>query len=171
MDSKQFGELALIMKAAYHSQNFLIDKKSVAVWFELLKDMDYEVCKQAVLRHISMSKFPPTIADIRGAASENKHHNDYEAEKAWDMVYKAIGNSNYNSVEEFEKLPPLAQKVVGSPGNLRELAMADEESVLCEKGRFVRKYDIYAQREKEFDEMPPSVRNLIGQTKEKMIEG
>lgn len=171
MNREEFSKLAFVIKSSYSTSNILEDEESVSVWYELLKDMDYETCKKAVLRHICTSKFPPTIADIRGASSENAHANDYVAEEAWNKVYNAIGNSIYNSEEEFNKLPPLIQRAVGSAGNLRELAVADAESVLCEKGRFIRQYNALQKIEKEMDSMPQSVRALIEQTSNKMLEG
>ena len=170
MTSEEFGQLALLLKASYSGQNFLSDKETIRVWFELLKDMDFNTCKNAVMRHISTSKFPPTIADIRCVASENKHINDNEAEEAWVLVYKAIGNSIYNSVEEYNKLPKLVQKTVGGSENLRELAIADEESVLCEKGRFIKQYNAMKKREIELDSMPDSVRQLITANQVRGIE-
>ena len=171
MEVEEFKVLVKTMKAVYTDPKFIPDKDAFDVWYSLLKDLDYQTASAAIGRHICSNKFPPTIADIRSLTSDNKHINDNEAEEAWVLVYKAIGNSIYNSVEEFNRLPYLAQKAVGGATNLRELAIADEESVLCEKGRFIRQYNAIQKREKELDSMPESVKQLILSNQPKGIEG
>lgn len=169
MEKAEFLVLVRTMKSMY--QNMFKDEYSVNVWFEMLKDLPYKVASNALAKHINTSEYPPTVASIRRNAMDMTTPQGMNGEQAWSLVFKAIENSNYNSREEFEKLPPLVQKSVGSPANLRELALMPTETVnSVEKSHFIRTYDAEKKRETEINNMPPSVRNLFEQ-KEMMIEG
>ena len=82
--------------------------------------------------------------------------------EAWNLVYKAICNSVYHSEEEFDRLPPLCQNVLGNAANLREMALMDVNTVKSvEQSHFIRQYDAYAKREAENMKLPPSMRISI----------
>lgn len=171
MEREEFKILVKAMKATYPDPKFIPDKDAFDVWFDFLKDMDYKTLSNALGRHICTSKFPPTIADLREQALKN-NTDAMNGEQAWALVFKAVENSNYNSQEEFDKLPPIVQKSIGSPANLRELALMPTETVnSVEKSHFLRTYDAEVRREREFNQMPESVRNLIANNQPKGIEG
>lgn len=169
MEKAEFLVLVKTMKAMY--PNMFKDEYSVNVWFEMLKDLPYKVASNALAKHINTSEYPPNVASIRRNAMDMTTQQEINGEQAWSLVFKAIENSNYNSREEFEKLPPLVQKSVGSPANLRELALMPTETVnSVEKSLFLRTYEAERKKENEINNLPPSVRNLIEQTQERMIE-
>ena len=91
--------------------------------------------------------------------------------EAWSLVNKAIRNSAYNSVEEFEKLPPLVQKAVGLPSSLREWAMTENLNKEVIMSNFQRAYKIELQREKELQKMPKAVREMIAKVNENSYSG
>ena len=63
-----------------------------------------------------------------------------EAE-AWAQVYKAIQNSGYHSKEEFDKLHPVVQRVVGRPEVLKAWGMLSvEETQTVIASNFQRAY-------------------------------
>lgn len=67
---------------------------------------------------------------------------------AWNLVYKAICNSGYNSEEEFRKLPEECKKVIGSPDMLRMLAMEDIKTVnSVHQSLFQRIYESDSKRQ------------------------
>ena len=82
--------------------------------------------------------------------------------EAWALVAKAVCNSNYNSAEEFEKLPPVVQRLVGAPSQLREWAAMDSEtfnSVVA--SNFQRSYKVRAKNERDFLALPSSVKTFM----------
>ena len=82
--------------------------------------------------------------------------------EAWALVSRALRNGYYGANEEFEKLPPLVQKAVGSPGNLRNWAQTDAKSIEnVIQSNFMRAYKTVVNREKEVERMPADVRALI----------
>lgn len=55
--------------------------------------------------------------------------NELNELEAWSFVRKALRNSGYHANEEFEKLPPIVRKAVGSPDNLYCWSQMDITSV------------------------------------------
>lgn len=142
---------------AVHPAMFLVNE-TVDIWYQMLKDLNYEDASAALGKHLSISPYPPTIADIRRIQVDD----GMNGEQAWALVFKAIENSNYHSQEEFDSLPELIQKAVGSPANLRELALMPTDTVnSVEKSHFLRIYELEKKRKKETDAIPVAIRNRI----------
>ena len=167
----QFRTLVKAMKAVYAQPTFLPDEDAVKVWYAMLKDIEYPALSGAVQRHMMTSSFPPTIADLRKQATRTEETGMSELE-AWSLVRAAISNSAYNSEAEFAKLPPLIQKAVGNPANLREMALMDIDTVnSVEQSHFMRVYRTTVEREQEMKTLSPAMRELIENTDTKMIGG
>ena len=154
------------MKAVYTKPEFLPDESALNVWYQLLKDLDYMTASLALEKHMMTSPFPPTIADIRSAAAEFgsavNGADDLSELSAWSLVRRAIQNSNYNAETEFERLPVVVRRAVGTPDNLREMASMPIETVeSVEQSHFVRVYRPMLQREKEPRKLSPAVRSIL----------
>lgn len=160
---KQFKVLIKAMKAVYPQETFLPDEDAARVWFELLKDMDYKSLSYAVQKHMMTSVYPPTIADLRKQTVDLvPGTQDMSELAAWSLVRQAISNSAYHSEEEFSKLPPMVQKALGNPANLREMALMDMDTVnSVEQSHFLRSYRAVMDREKEKAVLSPRLVNLI----------
>lgn len=164
MDRDRFKVLVKAMKATYPQDTFIPDKDAFDVWYSMLQDLPYEVCSLAIQKYIMTRKFPPTIADIREMATEAMQRDLMLISEleAWAIVKKAISNSGYNSVEEFNKLPEVCQIAVGNPSNLREWAMMNTEQVdTIEQSHFIKSYRSAAMRMSEDARLPDKVKALI----------
>lgn len=161
MTQNEFGVLVKGMKAVYPQDKFIPDDDAFMVWFSLLKDLPYELVNIAIQKHMMQEKFPPTIADIRekAASLEKKNSDDLNESEAWNLVWKAICNSTYNSEEEFAKLPPDIQKAVGSPGNLRSCAIDEEFNMGVESSNFKRNYRNILEEKKRESKLPERLQN------------
>ena len=149
MTRGEFKTLVKGMKAVYAQPTFIPDQDAFNVWFELLKDIPYQQANVAIQKYMLTEKFPPTIADIREKATQIVESVDSSMSEleAWSLVRKAIRNSGYHSVEEFEKLPEACQRAVGSAANLKEWALMDSERVeTVEQSHFIRNYRTTVQR-------------------------
>lgn len=161
MEREEFKILVKAMKAVYANPTFIPDQDAFNVWYELLKDIPYKLAEIAIQKHMLTEKFPPTIADIRTKATEITEMEEINELAAWSMVYKAICNSGYNSVEEYNKLPPIVQKAVGDPANLREWALMDEKMISSVRARFIDSFKIVERRMKEDAKLPNHIKALI----------
>lgn len=65
MTQEEFYKIGNVIKSSYPASKLLEDKGVFLVWYSFLKDFDKKVVENAVIEHISNSKFPPTIAELR----------------------------------------------------------------------------------------------------------
>ena len=73
---------------------------------------------------------------------------EMSAQEAWALVYKAICNSAYNSAHEFDKLPELVKKAVGSADNLRNHAIDSDFNLGVAQSNFIKAYNTILERKK-----------------------
>lgn len=160
MTFKEFGKLADAIKTYFPRDNILPTDTAMELWYDMLKDMDYQLAYIGLRNHVATSKFAPTIADIRNGTviSQPQELNEMEA---WSLVSKAIRDSGYNSTEEFAKLPSLVQKAVGLPSQLRTWALDENYNEEVVSSNFIKCYRNELARQKELQKMPQNVRNLI----------
>lgn len=167
MEKNEFAILTKAMKAVYSDPKFIADKDAFTVWYELLKDIPYDVCQAAIHKYMSTSKFPPTIADIRTIATELTAPDLMTEGEAWALVYKAICNSGYKAREQFEKLPPECQRAVGNPAILREWALLPITEVnTVIQSNFMRSYKVECKRTHEYAQLPQATKDLVGKIAE-----
>ena len=172
MTKVEFSNLVKAMKAVYSDPKFIADKDAFNVWHELLKDIPYMVCQTAIHKYMSNNRFPPTIADIRQLATEMTSPETMNEGEAWSLVYKAICNSAYNAASEFEKLPEECQKAIGNPAILKEWAGLDVDEVnTIIQSNFMRSYKVAVKRKQEFNQLPPSTKDVISKLSSGMSVG
>lgn len=169
MTLKEFSILAKAMKAVFTQPTFLPDEYAIQIWYSLLKDIPYEVATNAVHKYIATSRFPPTIADIRELCAGITEPDQENETEAWDIVYKAICNSSYNSETEFEKFPPAIKKAVGSASQLRAWAMDENFNAGVESSNFKKVYRQIQEQEQKEKQMPKSLRMSIEQTTQQLM--
>ena len=131
-------------------------------WHTLLEDISFDAAERAVSSHAVNNTFPPSIAEIRRYALAGIADNRDTAEEAWALVLKALKNSAYNSVEEFDKLPDICKRCVGSAQVLKSWAISeDEATVSVARAQFLSAYRTLDKRERERSMMPPSIRDAL----------
>ena len=157
-----------VLKAAY--PNFYKDMRRseadgiVALWTEMFKDEPAEVVALAVKAHIANDKkgFPPHIGAIKDAIVKIMQPDQMTEQEAWALVAKALRNGTYGAEEEFQKLPPVVQRLVGSPSQLREWAAMDTDTVQSVvASNFQRSYRARAKNERDYLALPSSVKSYM----------
>lgn len=125
-------EILMVVQAAY--PNYKPHDKTVTVnlWYEMLLDYSYQQVGAAVKAYIRTDKrgFAPSIGDIVDKLQMLFGDEQIDEVQAWGIVWKAICNSGSHADEEFENLPELIKKVVGSPGQLRQWALSLQSTSL-----------------------------------------
>lgn len=167
MNRKEFAVLSDLIKNSdfvprKEGDEILSTPEKMNRWYELLKDLNFDVAVKAVNEYAMTNKFAPTIADIREYAG---HYNGQAqiptAMEAWSMVSKALRNSAYNADQEFAKLPPLVQKAVGSPVNLQSWATDENYNEPVLSSQFMKDYRVEAERAKEILKLPENTQQQI----------
>lgn len=164
-----------VLKAAY--PNYYKDMKKseaegiVALWTEMFKDEPAQLVAMAVKSHIATDTkgFPPHIGAIKDAIVKLHTADELTEQEAWAYVAEATRNSSYHASEEFDKLPPVVQRIVGSPQQLKEWAAMDTatlNSVVA--SNFQRSYKARASHERELMALPSGVKQVMEQLAGKM---
>ena len=166
MTAKEFGFLADAIKTYFPRDNVLPTENAMRLWYSELKDIPYQLAHTALRKYVSTNKFAPTIADIREQVAELNDQNEEELNEtaAWVLVLKAIRRSTYYSDEEFAKLPPVVQRAVSSPRQLREWATledVDGKTLTVIQSNFQRTFRAEQQRERERNKLSPDVLRLM----------
>lgn len=166
MTKDQFKILVKAMKAVYTNPGFIPDNDAFDVWYSMLKDLDYALASRAVQMHMQTEETPPTVAGIRKQSAKLKadETDDLNETAAWSLVLKAIRWSTYYSEEEFAKLPPVVQRAVSSPRQLREWATledVDGKTLTVIQSNFQRTFRAEQQKERERNKLSPDVLKLM----------
>lgn len=141
--------------------------ETVDVWNMMLEEYSYSQISTALKAyvHSDTSGFAPSIGQLINKLHEVQAPQELNEMEAWLLVGRALRNGTYGAVEEFNKLPPLVQKAVGSPDNLRNWAQTDSESIEnVVQSNFMRTYRIVVNRAKEYQKMPKDIQALIENT-------
>lgn len=176
MTAKEFGFLADAIKTYFPRDNVLPTENAMRLWYEELKDIPYQLAHLALQKYVCTNKFAPTIADIREQVAELNNQNEEELNEtaAWSIAWKAICNSGYHAEEEFAKLPPVIQRTVHSPAQLREWALLeniDGKTITVLQSDFQRAFRVEQQRERERSKLSPGVLKLMRTINNPKIEG
>ena len=131
-----------------------------------MRDYSYEQVNAGLNLYMKSDTrgFPPVPGQIIDKIHIVTAPQELNEMEAWSFVSKAIRNSGYNSVEEFAKLPPLVQKAVGLPSQLRTWALDENYNEEVVSSNFIKCYRNELARQRELQKMPQNVRNLIDKT-------
>ena len=139
---------------------------AVNVWTLALEDYEEQEVHMAFKMY--MQSNTSGFAPVPGQIIENIHKltdsQELNEMEAWALVSKAIRNSGYHSVEEFTKLPPLVQKSIGIPEQLRTWALNENFSEDVVSSNFIKCYRAELAKHRELQKMPQNVRTLIEKT-------
>lgn len=118
MTREETKQILMFIDSAYpnfHADNlpFLID-----TWTMILENEQASEIKNALIVYTrtNLSGFAPSPAQLIEIASKAKQ--TITEEEAISLVRKAVANSLYHAQEEYEKLPPIVQKAVGTSTDL-----------------------------------------------------
>lgn len=143
----------------------------INLWATMFQDDNVKVVTEAVRAYIATDTkgFPPVIGQIKEKIAiimQSQTQTMTEME-AWQMVKSAI--NYYNAGETFAELPPILQKIVGSPNVLREWALMNSEVVdSVIQSNFMRSYKAKVAQQKEYTMLPSSTKKLIAGLTQKM---
>lgn len=162
-DARKF---VAVLMVSYPNYKPIDTELAAKTWEDVTEEYTYEQVNAAL--KIYMKSNASGFAPVPGQIIENIHKlidtQELNEMEAWSLVSKAIRNSGYNSVEEFAKLPPLVQKAVGLPDQLRTWALDENFSEDVVSSNFIKCYRAELERHKEIRKMPQNVRRLMEST-------
>lgn len=170
MDREETLEIMAVLRAAYpayyRGQGKEDAKAAVNLWHKMFADDPYPVVSAAVEAHIASDTkgYPPHIGAIRDKITKLTQPEELSEMEAWALVRKALSNSGYHAQQEFDKLPEVLQRVVGSPSMLHQWALMDNSDVeTVVQSNFMRSYKVRAASAKEYLALPAEVKAFMRQ--------
>lgn len=147
MTTNEVLQVLAVIKVAYPNSFNKLTKQDIdaltKLWERQFSEFDAKVVYSAIDTIIAtdVSDFMPSIARIKQVCMNLLNPNQLSEFEAWEYVKKAMGNSIYEAQEEFNKLPTICQKIVGSPSRLHEWAMLPYKDI---------EYIVYNDFKKQF---------------------
>lgn len=138
---------------------------TVNTWTIMLEEYSYEEVSMALKAFVTSdtSGFAPSTGQLIERIKTISTPQSLSETEAWLLVSKALRNGSYGAQEEFEKLPPIIQKCIGSPTQLRNWAQTKNESVEnVIQSNFMRTYRTEVKRAEEIEKMPTEIKKMIG---------
>ena len=173
MTREEVIKLLMMIKAAYPNYNPQDKNVAANIWHEMLKDYDANAVMASFKAYLAddPNGFAPSIGQLIGRLKMvNNEGTDMEALEAWSLVSRAIRNGYYGAEMEFAKLPPLVQKAVGSPVNIRNWATTDMKAIeTVIASQFISSYKAIVAREQELSSIKAHFRIL--EKEREMING
>lgn len=160
--------LLMAIESLYPTWHPIELQLTIKAWHQLFADYDFKTIEAALYAYASTETkgFAPSPGQLK---SQIPMPNDMTALEAWSMVYNRIGSSIYHSKENFESLPEVIQRAVGSPEVLRQWAVSDANSLTVIQANFVKTYNAEKQRQSELIKIPANVRNVLAGTANKLL--
>lgn len=173
MNLVETAKIMAVLETAYprfYANKTAEDRENaVKLWAQVFAEDPYNVVSMAVMALIKTSPYPPQPSDVNAKIQQITQPEQMTEMEAWSLVVKAVNNSAYNSGEEFKKLPPVVQRLVGAPSQLKEWAVMDSEtfnSVVA--SNFQRSYKVRAKNERDYLALPSSVKSFMASLSEGM---
>lgn len=173
MNKQELSKLLLTMMNLYGRQYPDPETAIRAIgpsWHMVMSDIDYRDASAGLMWFARSDKkgFPPSPGQIidcidkaREAANPGNHLDEGQA---WSLVYRALRDSIYHAEEQFERLPPLIRRAIGSPSGLTQMAI-QEGDVSVIRGQFARSYREVIERERREQDMPQPMREMAEQAR------
>ena len=161
--------ILMSIMASYPNWKPMSFEATVNTWYMMLSDYEYTDISAALKAYIltDAKGFAPSIGQlidkITSASSE------LTPIEAWSLVYGRMQNSIYHAEENFNSLPDIIKRVVGSAEVLRQWAMTDSDSVTVIQANFVRAYNAEVAKERETRKLPVDFRKLLQSTSQRLI--
>lgn len=134
------------------------------LWASIFVEDDVRLVAAALKAFIASDEkgFPPVPGQIKAKMRMITNYGELTEAEAWGLVAKATKNSAYHAPEEFEKLPPIVRKLVGSPNQLKEWGIMPSETLhSVVASNFQRAFRTMLERERAYSTLTPDVKELV----------
>ena len=175
MNRKELLGIFAILEANYEPQfakrSNLNKQAMVNLWEEHFLDKDFGLVKAAVNAYISTDTtgFLPNVGQINEQIRALTTGGQITEQEAVAMLIKATRNGLYGAEREYEKLPPILQRLAGSPEQIRAWARMDEDELnTVVASNLMRSYRAIAKKEELQQTLPSSIKTMLEGVSERM---
>lgn len=163
MTAAETARIIQMVIAFYPSSKVRDDDLTIKLWHEMLADLPFDMVDAATKRMVSTLKFPPTIADIRGAVADamSEAKGEISAGDAWARVRKAISRFGYYQPEKArEWLGERIWHAVDMIGGWTYINTT-EDGIATLSAQFERRYNAAVEQRKHAVQIPQSTRDAM----------
>lgn len=150
--------LALLHVISEAYPTFELTDGRIKVYQDMLSDLDAPALKAAVRQHIAVSKWPPTVAELREGCADLTRPALPAWSDAWGEVLEAIRRVGYLGQPSFSH-PLIAQAVQGL-GGWKLLCQMEISETATQRAQFRDMFNAYANRAEREAALLPAVRAL-----------
>lgn len=156
MNKREFSVLAATMEEYYGKNQITKSDTSMDIWFNLVGDIPFEDCKNAVTQLMATSNFFPSAAEIRKLCSQMGHPEIPSIDDAWGMVLKAV--RRYGYMQEAEALGSLPEPCRTVVRNIGWQNICRSENIMTERAFFRDSYGPKIQEIRRQETLPLGIR-------------
>lgn len=165
MNKQEFAMWASAVKTYYPRENLLPNDAAMRLWFQELQDIEFTVASLALRKWVAVSKWSPTIADIREYARSVQQGEIPDWGEGWKEVQLAVRKyGRYDIQGAMQSFSPLTFEVVKRIG-FEEICNSDSPEV--NRANFRMIFEQLAQRKQKEEQLPPALAVAI---KNKLLE-
>lgn len=162
MTREETTQVIRIISAAY--PNWKVDGDNVRdvidLWATVFESVPADAVRSALSVYVAQphdyAPSPGKIMEILRSAQPEPTEAEY-----WTLVAKAIRNGIYGAEEEFNKLPVVVQKAIGSPDYLRNLATMEDPNWSVESSNFYKRLATVQERVRNEALIPEKIKDML----------
>lgn len=161
MSKDEFAKIAMAIRTYYPREKFLPNVQAMELWYNELKDLDYETMNVGVRKWVSTHEFSPSIAKLREMCATVERGEIPGSEEGWEEVRRSFSSfGQYNEKKALESFSPITRRVVEIIG-YKELCWSENQ--IADRRHFMDIYDQIAHRMEEDRQIAPSVQARIAE--------
>lgn len=117
MTREEAKKIVMVIASTYPNWHPLDMSFTVNAWASMLESFTYQEISAALKAFIlsDTSGFAPSVGQIIGLLDRVGNSQEPNEMEAWTLVSNALRRSTYYAESEFDKLPEIVQRAVGSP--------------------------------------------------------
>lgn len=159
MTRQEFGKIAMAIRTYYPKERILPDDYAVELWFDALKDLDYQTARYAVKKWAETNQWSPSISDIRGMCATLLCGDFNTWEEEWQKVCEAISYFGYtHETEALDSLSEITRKIVVRLG-FKNLCASENPAV--DRANFRDIYNNLINKQKEREKLSEPIRKVL----------
>ena len=159
MTRQEFGKIAMAIRTYYPRERILPDDYAIELWYDALKDLDYQATRFAIKKWAETSRWSPSISDIRGMCATMVHGEFNTWEEEWQKVLLTIHRYGYSREQEaMETLSEVTRKIVTRLG-YKNLCLSENPAV--DRANFRDAYNSLVNKQKDREKMSQPIRQTL----------
>lgn len=167
MDRKEFAVLADAIKSFYPKETLIPTPQSATLWYEELKDLDFDTAMAALKLHVHSSQWAPTIYELRSKVAEMQTTGKDWAD-AWGQVARAIGQ--FGAWDEEGALASMDPEVAVIAKRLgwKQICMTNIDDMGNLRANFRMIYQEKAKTQKQAHTVPDALKETVNRILQNM---